>query len=52
MEQYQVKVNKSSGILDDPNLYSEQYIFNLLLSIINMSVTTMNLVSALPNLEI
>lgn len=54
MDQYQVKIDKSSGIIDDPNEYSEdsKYIFNLLLSIINVSVQTMNLVDSLPPLDI
>ena len=54
MDQYQVKTDKKSCIMDDPNLYSEneKYIFNLLLSIINVSVQTVDLVNSLPPLEI
>lgn len=54
MDQYQIKNDKKSGITDDPNLYSEdeKYIFNLLLSIINVSVQTVDLVNSLPPLEI
>jgi len=54
MEQYQYKVDKASGIVDDPNLYSddEKYIFNLLLRVINVSVQTKDLVNSLPPLEI
>ncbi len=54
MDQYSIKVDKNSGIIDDPNLYSddEKYIFNLLLSIINLSVKTVDLVNSLPPLEI
>ncbi len=54
MDQYQVKIDKKSGITDDPNLYSEdeKYIFNLLLSIVNISVQTVDLVNSLPPLEI
>lgn len=54
IEQYQISVEKDSGIVDDPNLYSEdeRYIFNLLLSIINVSVQTVDLVNSLPPLEI
>ncbi|MEC1605356.1 DEAD/DEAH box helicase [Bacillus halotolerans] len=54
MDQYQVKKDKKSGIVDDPNLYSddERYIFNLLLSIINVSVKTVDLVNSLPPMEI
>ncbi|MEN1969055.1 type ISP restriction/modification enzyme [Lentibacillus sp. N15] len=54
MEQYQVKTDPKSGIIDDPNLFSEdeKYIFNLLLRIINVSVQTVDLVNSLPPLEI
>lgn len=54
MDQYQIKVDNKSGIVDDPNLYSddEKYIFNLLLRIINVSVQTVDLVNSLPPLEI
>lgn len=54
IDQYQVKTDKKSGITDDPNMYSEdeKYIFNLLLSIINVSVQTVELVNSLPPLEI
>lgn len=54
MDQYKVKTDKKSGIIDDPNLYSddEKYIFKLLLSIINLSVQTVDLVKSLPPLEI
>lgn len=53
MEQYQVVKDGKSGIVDDPNLYSddEKYIFNLLLRIINVSVRTVDLVNSLPPLE-
>lgn len=54
IDQYQIKTDKASGITDDPNDYSddEKYIFNLLLSIINVSVQTVDLVNSLPPLEI
>nr|WP_141680904.1 type ISP restriction/modification enzyme [Caryophanon tenue] len=54
MEQYQYKIDKASGIVDDPNLYSddEKYIFNLLLRVINVSVQTKDLINSLPPLEI
>ena len=54
IDQYQVKMDKKSGIVDDPNLYSEDehYIFDLLLRIINVSVQTVDLVNSLPPLEI
>ncbi len=54
MDQYRVKKDEKSGIIDDPNKYSrdEKYIFNLLLRIINVSVQTVDLVENLPPLEI
>lgn len=54
VDQYQVKKDKKSGIVDDPNEFSDnpKYIFNLLLSIINVSMQTMDLVESLPSLEI
>lgn len=54
IDQYQVKTDTKSGIVDDPNLYSEdeRYIFDLLLRIINVSVQTVDLVNSLPPLEI
>lgn len=54
INQYQVKKNSRTKMTDDPNLYSndEKYIFNLLLSIINVSVQTVDLVNSLPPLEI
>lgn len=47
-------IDKKSGITDDPNDYSddEKYIFNLLLSVINVSVQTVDLINSLPALEI
>jgi len=54
IDQYQVKKDKKSGIVDDPNEFSDnpKYIFNLLLSIINVSMQTMDLIESLPPLEI
>lgn len=54
MEEYQVHNRVKEGIIDDANLYSgdPKYIFNLLLSIINVSVQTVDLVNSLPPLEI
>ncbi|UYV53459.1 DEAD/DEAH box helicase [Priestia megaterium] len=54
IDQYQVKVDKKSGIIDDPNNYSddEKYIFNLLLSVINVSIQTVDLINSLPVLEV
>jgi predicted helicase len=49
-----VKKDKKSGIVDDPNEFSNnpKYIFNLLLSIINVSMQTIDLIESLPSLEI
>lgn len=54
IDQYKVTIDKKSGITDDPNDYSddEKYIFNLLLSVINVSVQTVDLINSLPALEI
>lgn len=54
MDQYQIKTDKKSGIIDDPNDYGtdEKYIFNLLLRIINVSVQTVDLVNSLPKFEV
>jgi len=49
MERYAVTVDKGSGIMDDPNLYGEEkYIFNLLVSVIALSVKTCDLIDSLP----
>ncbi|MBQ4913344.1 DEAD/DEAH box helicase [Maribacter sp. MMG018] len=56
MERYQVKTDKKSGITNDPNDWGKEhenpsYIFDLLLSIINLSVQTVDIVNSLPKLE-
>jgi predicted helicase len=56
MERYQVKTDKDSGIVNDPNLYAEEtgqpgYILDLLLSVIAVSVKTMEIVEGLPEVE-
>ena len=55
MERYQVTVHKESGIKNDPNDWAEEvgnprYILDLLLSIINVSVQTVEIVNNLPKL--
>jgi len=55
MERYQVTTHKESGIKNDPNDWAEEvrnprYILDLLLSIINVSVQTVDIVNNLPNL--
>lgn len=57
MEQYQIKKDKASGIINDPNDWADEtgnprYILDLLLSIINVSVQTVEIVKNLPPLEI
>ena len=49
MERYAITVDKESGIVDDPNNYSDKkYIFNLLISVIYVSIKTQELISELP----
>jgi len=49
MERYAVTIDKASGIMDDPNLYGEEkYIFNLLISVISLSIKTQDLLDSLP----
>lgn len=49
MESYRVKTDKDSGITDDPNTYGdEKYIFNLLISIISVSLKTLDLIDSMP----
>jgi predicted helicase len=56
MERYQVTVHKDSGIKNDPNDWSNEvgnpsYIFDLLLSVINVSVQTVDIVEGLPKVR-
>lgn len=53
IDQYKVKIDSKSKIEINPNLYSEdsQYVFNLLLSVINVSVQTVDLINDLPPLD-
>jgi len=56
MERYQVTVHKDSGIKNDPNDWSNEvgnpsYIFDLLLSVINVSVQTVDIVGGLPKVR-
>ena len=56
MERYQVKTDKDSGIVNDPNDWAiehnqPRYILDLLLSIITVSVETMKIVKGLPKLK-
>ena len=56
MNRYQVTVHKVSGIKNDPNDWAEEvgnprYILDLLLSVINVSVQTVDIVNSLPKLK-
>ena len=50
---YQVKTDKASGIVNDPNLYSEdpRYVVDLIKRVTYVSLETVKLVEALPALE-
>ena len=56
MERYQVTTHTESGIKNDPNDWAEEvgnprYILDLLLSVINVSVQTVELVGQLPRVK-
>lgn len=56
MERYQITINKDSQIKNDPNDWAaehnkETYILDLLLSVINVSVQTVDIVNSLPKLN-
>lgn len=56
MERYAVAIDKKSLITNDPNLWSREhgaprYIFDLLLSVMNLSVQTVDIVERLPRLH-
>ncbi len=57
LERYQVKVDKASGIRNDPNDWATEhddpaYILNLLKRIVTVSVETVRIVKSLPPLDI
>ena len=56
MERYQITTHKESGIRNDPNDWADEvgnprYILDLLLSVINVSVKTVEIVAGLPKVE-
>ena len=56
MERYAVTTHKESGIVNDPNNWAKEvgnprYILDLLLSIINVSVQTVDIVNSLPKVD-
>jgi predicted helicase len=54
IDQYQVKTDNKSGITDDPNDFSDdpKYILNLLLSVITVSMKTLELIDQLPKFSV
>lgn len=55
LDRYQIKTDKASGIVNDPNNWAKEvgnprYILDLLLSVINLSVQTVDIVNSLPKL--
>jgi len=55
MDRYQIRTHKASGIVNDPNDWAEEvgnprYILDLLLSIINVSMKTLDIVESLPKI--
>jgi len=57
LERYQIKTDKPSGIVNDPNAWggehgNPRYILNLLKSIVTVSVETVRIVKSLPPLDI
>ncbi len=53
MERYQVKTDKDSGILNDPNAWSDdpRYILDLVKRVVRVSMETLRIVGELPRLE-
>ena len=52
IDQYRVKTDKRSGIINDPNRADEpDYIVNLIQRVITVSVETVKIVKGLPELE-
>lgn len=54
IDRYQVKVDKPSGIVNDPNDWSDdpRYIIDLLKRVVTVSLETMKIVDSLPALDI
>lgn len=49
LERYAVTIDKASGIKDDPNDYAgSKYIFDLLISVISVSLKTLDLIDSMP----
>ncbi|MEB0203712.1 hypothetical protein QN354_18455 [Cryobacterium sp. 5I3] len=57
LERYQMKTDKESGIVNDPNLWGEEhgnpsYVLDLLKSVVTVSIETVRIVRSLPKLRI
>lgn len=54
MERYQVKTDKDSGILNDPNAWSDdpRYIVDLVKRVVRVSMETLRIVKELPKLDL
>ena len=56
IDRYQVKFDSKSEILNDPNAWcsdhnDEKYIFNLILSLLTVSLKTLDIISTLPEID-
>lgn len=54
MDRYQISINKDSGIKNDPNLYSDNskyIIIKLLMSVIELSIQSVDLIKQLPKID-
>jgi len=57
LNQYQVKTHKASGIVNDPNDWATEhdqpsYIYDLLCSVVTVSMRTLDIIDALPELDL
>jgi predicted helicase len=54
IDRYQVKPDKASGIVNDPNLYSDdpRYIIDLVARMVRVSMESVAIIDYLPKLEI
>lgn len=53
IDRYQVKVDKASGIVNDPNEYSDdpRYILDLIGRLVTVSMRTLEIIEGLPNID-
>ncbi|MFJ4046298.1 type ISP restriction/modification enzyme [Microbacterium sp. NPDC089987] len=57
IDRYQVKVDKASGIVNDPNAWlreheNPRYVVDLIRSLVTVSLETQRLIAELPNFEV